>query len=133
MARTSFILIVLGIAASVALILGIVGVYGVISYIVSQRTQELGLRMALGARAGDVIGMVLRHGLVLAGAGLALGLALTFGLTRLLSALLFGVSPQDPLTHCLVAAGLLVLALVASYVPARRAARVDPVVALRAE
>jgi predicted permease len=133
MAETSFTMILLGIAGSVALILGLVGVYGVISYAVSQRSGELGMRMALGAQPGDVKGMVLRQGFVLAGLGIGSGLILAFGLTRLMSALLVDVSPVDPLTYSLVAVGLLVVALLASYLPARRAARVDPMTALRVD
>jgi putative ABC transport system permease protein len=132
-ARTSFTMILLGVAAGVALLLGVVGVYGVISYAVSQRTRELGMRMALGARDTDVTRMVLRQGLALAAAGLAIGLALAYGVTRLMAGLLFGISPQDPTTFALVPAGLLAVALLASYLPARRAAQVDPMVALRAE
>jgi ABC-type antimicrobial peptide transport system permease subunit len=133
MARTSFTLILLGIAGGVALILGIIGVYGVISYGVSQRSRELGLRMALGAQAEHVKAMVLRQGLILSGVGAAIGLGLAFGLTRLMSSQLYGVNPVDPLTYSLVAAGLLTVALVASYIPAWRAARVDPMKALRQE
>lgn len=131
MARTSFTLILLGIAGAAALLLGLVGVYGVISYAVSQRGRELGMRMALGARPGQVQRMVLGQGLVLAGAGVGVGLVMAFGLTRLMSALLFGVSPADPATFGTVAAGLLGVALLASYLPARRAAKVDPMAALR--
>jgi ABC-type antimicrobial peptide transport system permease subunit len=133
MARTSFTLILLGIAGGVALILGVVGVYGVISYGVSRRSRELGLRMALGARAEHVRRMVLRRGLILASVGAAIGLGLAFGLTRLMSSQLYGVNPVDPLTYSIVAAGLLAVALAASYVPAWRAARVDPMKALRQE
>jgi predicted permease len=132
-ARTSFTMVLLGVAAGVALLLGIVGVYGVISYAVSQRSRELGLRMALGAQAGQVKGMVVRQGLILAGIGVTIGLGLAVGLTRLMSGLLFGVSPVDPLTFLAVAAGLTGVALVASYLPARRAASVDPMNTLRAE
>ncbi|MCP4657355.1 MAG: ABC transporter permease, partial [bacterium] len=132
-ARTSFALVLLGIAAGVALILGIIGVYGVISYAVSRKSRELALRMALGARAGHVKGMVLRQGLVLSGIGVLIGLGLAFGLTRLMAGLLFGVSPVDPVTFLSVAAGLSGVALAASYLPARRAARVDPMTVLRAE
>ena len=135
MAQTSFALILLMVAAGVALLLGIIGVYGVISYAVSQRTSELGMRVALGARSGDVIRMVLRQGFVLAVVGLAIGLALSFGLTGLMSDrdLLYGVSPRDPVTFALVPALLLGVAILATYVPARRAARVNPMDALRAE
>jgi putative ABC transport system permease protein len=133
MARTSFTMVLLGLAGGVALILGLVGVYGVISYAVSQRSRELGMRMALGAEAGRVMFMVVRQGAVLAGVGVTVGLGLAFGLTRLMSAVLVGVSPADPATFAFVAGGLLLVAVLASYLPARRAARVDPVVALRAE
>ena len=133
MARTSFTLIMLGIAAAVALFLGSVGIYGVISYVVSQRTREIGVRMAMGAETGDVSRMVLKQASMLAGLGVLIGLFGAFGLTRLMSALLFGVSPMDPATFVSVALALSAVALLASYLPARRAARVDPVVALRFE
>ncbi|MFC1660857.1 ABC transporter permease, partial [Gemmatimonadota bacterium] len=133
MARTSFSLVMLGIAAAVALILGTIGIYGVISYIVSQRTRELGVRMALGAEASNVKGMVLRQGLALSGLGVGIGLLSALGLTRLMGALLYGVDPTDPLTFAAMAAALSLVALLASYVPARRAAKVDPVVAIRFE
>ncbi len=132
-ARTSFTLVLLGVAAGVALLLGSIGVYAVVSYAVSQRTRELALRMALGARAEDVKGMVLRQALLLAGIGMTVGLGLALGLTRLMAGLLFGVSPVDPVTFLTVAVGLTGVALVASYVPACRAAQVDPLVALRSE
>jgi predicted permease len=133
MIRTSFTMVLLGIAAGVALLLGTVGIYGVISYIVSQRTREIGVRMALGAREADVSRMVLRHGFVLAGSGVAVGLVAALGLTRLMSALLFGVDPVDLVTYGVVSVGLASIALLASYLPARRAAGVDPVEALRWE
>jgi predicted permease len=133
MARTSFTLIMLGIASGVALLLGAVGIYGVISYVVSQRTQEIGVRIALGAKKADVIRLVLRHGLLLTGAGLLLGLGVSVGLTRLMAALLFGVSPADPATYGAVSASLAGIALLASYLPARRAASLDPTEALRWE
>lgn len=132
-ARTSLAAVLLGIAAGVALLLGIVGVYGVISYAVSLRAREIGLRLALGARVVDVKAMVLRQGFILCGIGVAIGLALAFGLTRLMSGLLFGVSPTDPITYIVVAAGLIAVGLIASYLPARRAASVDPITVLRAE
>jgi ABC-type antimicrobial peptide transport system permease subunit len=133
MARTSFTLVMLGIAAGVALLLGLVGIYAVISYSVSQRTREIGIRIALGARQGEVRGMFVRHGLLLTGAGLVLGLGAAAALTRLMSALLFGVSPLDPVTLAAVSAVLAAVALLASYIPARRASGVDPVEALRWE
>ena len=116
-----------------ALILGLIGVYGVISHAVSQRSRELGMRMALGAEAGRIMLMVVRQGVVLAGAGVIIGMGLAFGLTRLMSAVLVGVSPADPATFASVAGGLLLVAVLASYLPARRAARVDPMKSLRYE
>jgi predicted permease len=133
MARTSFTMVLLGIAALVALLLGTVGIYGVISYVVTQRTREMGIRLALGAEQGAVAGMVLRQGAVLAGAGIALGMAGAVALTRLMRALLFEVSATDPLTFASVPVLLGAVALLASWMPARRAARTDPVEALRAE
>jgi predicted permease len=133
MAQTSFALVMLSIAAAVALLLGIVGIYGVISYIVTQRTREIGIRMALGAAQRDVSGLFLRHGLVLSAFGIALGVAGAAGFTRLMSAMLFGVSALDWVTYVAVAFGLGATALLASYLPAARAARVDPSVALRFE
>ncbi len=133
MARTSFTMVLLGIAALVALVLGTVGIYGVISYVVTQRTRELGIRMALGAREAEVSAMVLRQGAVLSAAGIAIGLAGALGLTRLMEALLFGVSTTDPLVFLAVPAVLAGVALLASWLPARRAAGTDPVEALRAE
>lgn len=133
MARTSFTLIMLGAAGSMALLLGVVGIYGVIAYSVSQRTREIGIRMALGAQEKTLTGMFVRHGLVLTGIGLACGLVMAFLVMRLMATLLFGVSPADPTTYAAVSIGLGVTAFVASYVPSRRSATVDPVEALRAE
>lgn len=133
LARTSFTLIMLGIAGGMALLLGVVGLYGVIAYTVSQRTREIGIRIALGAQQNEVIGMFVRQGLLLTGIGVAFGLAAAFAVMRLMSSLLFHVSPVDPLTYGVVTVGLVVAALVASYLPSRRAASVNPVEALRAE
>jgi hypothetical protein len=133
MARTSFTLIMLGVAAGMALLLGIVGIYGVLAYSVSQRGREIGIRMALGAQPRAVTGIFLRQGLLLSGLGVAFGLATALVVVRLMSSLLFRVSPADPITYALVCAGLIATASLASYLPSRRAAAVDPVEALRAE
>jgi predicted permease len=133
LARTSFTLVMLGIAGAMALVLGIIGIYGVISYAVSQRTREIGIRLALGAEKSRLGWMFVRSALVLTGIGMAIGLTAAAGLTRLMSSLLFGVSPMDPLTYVSVLIILAASAVLASYLPARRAAAVDPVEALRAE
>jgi predicted permease len=132
-ARTSFTLIMLGVAGSMALLLGVVGIYGVIAYSVSQRTREIGIRMALGAQQPTVTGMFVRHGLLLTGIGVGCGLVAAVLLMRLMSSLLFNVNPVDPVTYSAVSLGLAATAWLASYVPSRRAATVDPVDALRAE
>jgi len=133
MARTSFTLIMLAVAGGMALLLGIVGIYGVISYSVSQRTREIGIRMALGAERQSITALFVRNGLWLATVGIACGLATAFVAMRLMSSLLFNVSPVDPVTYAAVTAGVLVTACLACYLPSRRAATVDPVHALRAE
>jgi predicted permease len=133
MARTSFTLVMLAIAGSMALLLGVIGIYGVISYAVSQRTREIGIRLALGAQKGELRWMFVRFALMVTGAGVAIGLVAAAGLTRLMSALLFGVSPIDPLTFVTVPLLLCAAAAVASYLPALRASGVNPVEALRAE
>lgn len=133
MARTSFTLVMLAIAGSMALALGILGIYGVISYAVSQRTREIGIRMALGAQKGPLRWMFVRSALVLTGAGIAIGLATAAGVVQLMKTLLFGVHPLDPITFAAVPLVLAVAAAVASYLPAARAAAVNPVDALKAE
>lgn len=133
MAQTSFAMVMLAIAASVALLLSLVGIYGVVAYIATQRRREIGIRIALGAQTGDVRRLFLRHGLMLTGVGIALGIAASLAATRVLSALLFGVGPIDPVTYTAVSAGLAGVALLATYLPARRASRTDPIIALRAE
>jgi putative ABC transport system permease protein len=133
MARTSFTLLMLGVAGAMALLLGAVGIYGVIAYSVSQRTREIGIRMALGAQRQELTGMFVRHGLLLSGIGVAFGLIAALLCMRFLSTLLFGVKPIDLLTYSAVSIGLVVTALLASYLPSRRAATVDPVDALRGE
>ena len=133
MAQTSFTLIMLAIAAGVALFLGVVGLYGVVTYLVAQRTREIGVRMAMGAEQGTVRAMVLRQAAGLAGAGVLLGVLASLLLTRLMASLLYGVDPVDPPTLAAVSVTLAVVALAASWVPAVRASRVDPVQALRAE
>jgi len=133
MARTTFALVMLAIAGGMALLLGLIGIYGVISYAVSQRTREIGIRMALGVDHRAVKRMFVRHGLVLAGIGIVVGVAVAAGLTRLMASLLFQVSPLDGVTYGAVALVLAAAAVLASYLPARRAAGLDPVEALRAE
>jgi predicted permease len=133
MARTSFTLVMLAIAGTMALALGILGIYGVISYAVSQRAREIGIRMALGANKSELLWMFVRSALVLTGIGTAVGLGAAAGLMRLMQTLLFGISPLDPVTFTAVPVALVGAAALASYLPARRTAAVDPVEALRAE
>jgi ABC-type antimicrobial peptide transport system permease subunit len=133
LARTSFTLVMLGIAGAMALALGIIGIYGVISFTVSQRKREIGIRLALGAQSGDVLSMLLKQGAKLALMGVCVGVVGALLLARLMTSLLFGVTAHDPLTFGLVAAVLMLVALLACYVPARRAMKVDPMVALRYE
>jgi len=133
LARTSFTLVMLAIAGVIALVLGIVGIYGVIAYTVSERRREIGIRLALGAPPAELSRMFLRYGLVLAGAGAVLGALAAGGLTGLMKSLLFGIAPLDPLTYAAGMALLAAAAALSSYLPARRAAAVDPVETLRAE
>jgi putative ABC transport system permease protein len=133
MTQTSFALVMLAIAASVALLIGMVGIYGVVACAAAQRTREIGVRMALGAQVGDVQKLFLRHGLWLTAIGIAFGIGIALMLTRVMATFLFGVGPMDPITYAAVSAVLAAMTLVATYVPALRASRVDPVVALRAE
>jgi putative ABC transport system permease protein len=126
-------LLLLGIFAGVALVLSMVGLYGVISYLVTQRTREMGIRTALGAQARDVVRLVMRQGAALTATGVSLGLVGAFAFTRLLQSFLYGVSARDPVTFGIVAALLAAVALLAAYVPARRASRADPLLAIRSE
>jgi predicted lysophospholipase L1 biosynthesis ABC-type transport system permease subunit len=131
--RQNFDMLLLGIFAGVALLLAAVGIYGVMSWTVEQRTGEIGIRMALGAPRALMLGQVLAQGLALAGIGVAVGLAAAYGLTRYLSSLLYGVKPADLASFIIVPIALTAIALVACFIPARRASRVDPVIALRYE
>jgi predicted permease len=133
MARTSFTLVMLCVAGAMALLLGVVGIYGVISYSVSQRTREIGIRMALGAQRQTITGMFVRHGLILAGIGIGFGLAGAFVSMRLMASLLFNVSPVDPVTYGTMTLAIVAVAWIACYLPSRRAASVEPVHALRAD
>jgi len=133
MARTSFTLVLLSVAGGMALLLGVVGIYGVIAYTVSQRTREIGIRMALGAQRGELTGLFVRQGVLLAAIGAACGLVVAFAAMRLMSSILFNVSPDDPLTYAAITVCVMVTAYVACYLPSRRAASVNPVTALRSE
>jgi predicted permease len=133
LARTSLTLVLLAVAGALALLLGVIGIYGVVSYAVSQRTREVGIRLALGAQRSEIGGMFLRQGLALTLVGVAVGLAGAVGLARWMSVLLFGVSPFDPATYAGVSAALIVAAGLASHLPSRRATHLDPIVALRDE
>ncbi len=133
LARISFTLVMLAISGGMALVLGLIGIYGVISYAVSQRQREIGIRLALGAQQSELRRMFVGYGLVLAAIGIAIGLGAAAGLMRLMTSLLFGISPLDPLTYAAVPVVLVMAAMLASYLPARRAAAVDPVQALKAD
>jgi ABC-type antimicrobial peptide transport system permease subunit len=131
--RSRFTMLLLGIFAAIALILASVGIYGVIAYSVAQRSQEFGIRMALGANSRNVLRLVLRHGAVLTSLGIGLGILLSLAVTRFIATLLYGTSATDPLTFAAVVVLLAFVALAACYIPARRATRVDPIIALRYE
>jgi ABC-type antimicrobial peptide transport system permease subunit len=133
MAQTSFTMVMLATAAGVSLLLGVVGIYGVIRYHAAQRTREIGIRMAIGAQTGHVRWLFLRQGLVLTFGGIAIGLGAAILLTRVISALLFGVGPMDPVTYVAASAGLFAVAALATYLPARRASAIDPIIALRSD
>jgi putative ABC transport system permease protein len=130
---TRFEAVLLGIFGALAFLLTAVGLYGVISYVVAQRTREIGIRLALGADRNAILGMVLKNGTLLACAGVLIGLAGAFLLTQLMASLLFGVGPRDPVTFVCVPVALIAVAMLASYIPALRTANVDPMVALRDE
>jgi ABC-type antimicrobial peptide transport system permease subunit len=133
MARTSFTLVMLCVAGSMALLLGIVGIYGVISYAVSQRTRQIGIRMALGAQPRELTTMFVKQGLWLTGIGVAFGVVVALMAMRLMSSLLFGVNSRDPWTYAATIVCIVVVSWLACYVPSRRAATVDPANTLRAE
>jgi putative ABC transport system permease protein len=133
LARTSFALVMLGIAAAMALALGVIGIYGVIAYVVAQRSREIGIRLALGAAPTQLKRMFVRQGLALTAVGAGVGLVTAIALTQWMSSLLFGVGRLDPATYTVVLGVLMMAAAMASYVPARRAAAVDPVDTLTAE
>jgi predicted permease len=133
LARRRFSMIALSLFAGLAALLASVGIYGVMSYAVAERTREIGIRMAMGAGSRDVLSLVIGHGMKLAGVGMAIGLAGAFALTRVMASLLFGVSATDLLTFAVIALSLSVVALSACWIPARRAAKVDPMIALRCE
>ena len=130
-ARQRFSMLLLGAFASLALVLAAVGIYGVMSYSVAQRTREIGIRMALGAQRKDVLKMAVGQGFKLVLIGVAIGLAAAFVLTRVMTSLLFGVSATDPVTFVAISLVLISVAVLASYIPALRASRIDPMVALR--
>lgn len=132
-AQMAFTMVLLAIAAAIAVVLGIVGIYGVMSYIVSQRTGEIGVRLALGAEPGRVAGQIVRQGSLVALAGIGVGLGAAFAGGRLMQTLLYGISPRDPAVFMATTITLLLVALVACWIPARRAARLNPVEALRAD
>jgi putative ABC transport system permease protein len=125
--------VLFGAFALLAVVLGSVGIYGIVSYAVTQRTQEIGVRMALGAQARDILQLILKHGVVLVLTGVAIGVAGALALTRFLSTLLFGITPTDTLTFVVVSAIFFLIAMIASLIPARRATKVDPLIALRYE
>jgi putative ABC transport system permease protein len=133
LARASFTLVMLAIAGAMSLALGVVGIYGVIAYVVSQRTREIGIRSALGAEPRQLQKMFLLHGLALSGMGAVVGLLGALALGRLMSSLLFGISPIDPLAYVAALGVIISAAALASYLPARRAATIDPIETLRAE
>ena len=133
LARTSFTLLLLAIAGGMALLLGVVGIYGVISYSVTQRTREIGIRLALGAPIAQITTAFVRSGLILSAIGCGCGLAAALVLVPLMKSLLFSVTPSDPLTYALTSGALILAAALASYLPARRATKVVPIEALRAE
>ncbi len=124
--------LIVGLFAAFAMLLAAIGIYGVMTYSVTRRTQEIGIRVALGARPSSVIWLILKQAAVLVAAGLILGLSAAFALARFVAKLLYGISPADPVTFVVVPLALAAIALVASYLPARRATKVDPVIALRA-
>jgi putative ABC transport system permease protein len=132
-ARQRFSMLLLAIFAGLALVLAAVGIYGVMSYTVAQQTREIGIRIALGAKRRDVLAMTVKQGLRLVGLGLVIGLPSAFILTRVMSSLLFGISAADPITFLSISLVVLAVALLASYIPALRATKVDPMIALRAQ
>jgi ABC-type antimicrobial peptide transport system permease subunit len=133
LAQRKFTMVLLGIFAGLAVVLAAVGLYGVMSYVVTQRTREIGIRMALGAQRADVLKLVIRQGMIVTAAGIAIGLAASLGLTRLIANLLYGIAATDAVTFAALSLLLLTVALLACWLPARRASGVDPMIALRSE